>query len=78
MRFKIEDMTCNHCVMVITKAVHEIDPNAGVKTNIADRIFEIDSDLNAASAQLAISAAGYTAIQLDDETTFLITLRHAQ
>lgn len=68
MRFKIDDMTCQHCVMVITKAIKEIDPQAGVQANIPDRIFEIDSDLNAASVQLAIQAAGYTAIQLDDET----------
>lgn len=67
MRFKIKDMTCKHCVMVITKAIHDIDPQAGVQANIADRMIEIESDLNDVSVQLAIEAAGYTAIQLDDE-----------
>lgn len=67
MRFKIDDMTCNHCVMVITKAIHGIDPHANVQANIAARTVEIDGDVNAASAQFAMHVAGYTAIQLDDE-----------
>ncbi len=59
--FEVRDMTCNHCVGTITKAVKELDRNAEVRIDLATHRVEIDS--RAADAQAlrhAIEEAGYT------------------
>lgn len=32
----VSDMTCNHCVQTITKAIHAIEPQADVSINLAE------------------------------------------
>ena len=65
--FKVDDMTCGHCVSSITKAVQAIDPNAQVKVDLAAHRVQIDSTL-AAKAQLSdvIRDAGYTPVPVED------------
>ncbi len=59
--FKVEDMTCNHCVGTITRAVREVDRNAQIRIDLATHRVEVDG--GAADAQAlrhAIEEAGYT------------------
>ncbi len=65
--FKVDDMTCGHCVSSITKAVQAIDPNAQVKVDLAAHRVQIDSTL-ADKAQLsgAIREAGYMPVPVED------------
>ena len=38
----VKDMTCNHCVGVVTKAVKSVDPNATVNVDLpSKRVQEI-------------------------------------
>ena len=59
--FKVEGMTCGHCVRTVTEAVKSVDPNATVEVDLAAGRVSVTS--TAASAQLtqAIVAEGYAA-----------------
>lgn len=59
--FKIEDMTCGHCVAAITKAVQAVDPAAKVDIDLAAHQVRIDPRAGgAAQFDAAIRDAGYT------------------
>lgn len=58
--FTVNDMTCNHCAGVITRAVKAVDANAGVDIAVADKRVVIDSALPAQALADAIEDAGYT------------------
>jgi len=60
--FTVNDMTCNHCAGVITKAVKAIDAAARVDITVADKRVVIDSALPAQSFADAIEDAGYTPV----------------
>lgn len=57
----VTGMTCGHCVRAITQAVQEVDPQAVVKVDIADRAVSVQT--TAASDRIvdAIRDAGYEA-----------------
>jgi len=64
-QFQVNDMTCGHCVSVVTKAVRDIDPAAHVSVHLATKQVEVDSavvDVHAITR--AIAAAGYTAVEV--------------
>ena len=58
--FTVNDMTCNHCAGVITKAVKEVDANVDIA--VADKRVVIDSSLPAQQFAEAIEEAGYTPV----------------
>ena len=59
--FKVQDMTCGHCVSSITKAVLSIDPSATVTTDLATHQVQIEpSGSDVATLSGAIREAGYT------------------
>ena len=62
--YQVNDMTCGHCVSMITKAVKWVDPAAKVAIDLASKRVEIGS-ANATSSELkeAIEDAGYTAVE---------------
>lgn len=62
--FEVKDMTCGHCVSAITKALKEVDPEAQVQVNLADKQVQIEaahSDLQ--TLMTAMQDAGYTPVQ---------------
>lgn len=61
--FQVEDMTCGHCVSMITKAVHTVDPSASVTTELGQHLVNIASPAaNAQAMQAAITEAGYSPV----------------
>ncbi len=69
--FNVNDMTCGHCVSVITKAVKSVDPDAIVRIDLDTHRVEIASGKAVATVlSNAISEAGYTpAIVADAPST---------
>ena len=59
--FNVPDMTCDHCVCRITKAINALDATAKVEAKIAERKVLIESGLGAEQFAEAIREAGYTA-----------------
>jgi copper chaperone len=62
--FNVSDMTCGHCVGVITKAVQGVDPSASVKVDLSMQRVEIhDASISAQALAQAIRDEGYTPLQ---------------
>jgi copper chaperone len=61
--FKVDDMTCGHCVQTITQAVKGVDAGATLRIDLASHRVEIDSTkLDARRLRDAIADAGFTPI----------------
>jgi copper chaperone len=67
--FQVKDMTCGHCVSMITKAVHTVDPSASVTTELGQHLVNIGSPAaNAQAMQAAITEAGYSPVSATAQT----------
>lgn len=61
--YRIEDMTCGHCVSAITRAVRDVDAGAKVDVDLASHLVRIDTThADAAEFGEAITEAGYTPV----------------
>lgn len=63
--FKVEDMTCGHCVGVITKAIKAEDQNATVEIDLPTKMVKIESGKSAESFVSVITEAGYAIVIQD-------------
>ncbi|WP_334107503.1 heavy-metal-associated domain-containing protein [Methylobacillus sp.] len=59
--FKVNDMSCNHCVHAITQAALALDPQAKVDIDLPSKIVRIESSASTEAFRHAIDEAGYTA-----------------
>jgi copper chaperone len=59
---KVSGMTCNHCVMAVTRAVREVDPAAEVRVDLAAGRVQVEGKAAAAQVAAAIAEAGYEVI----------------
>jgi len=67
--FRVDDMTCGHCVGAITKAVQQVDPAADLQIDLATHRVQIGRSVASAAAfGAAMAEAGYTPAVLDDAT----------
>ncbi len=55
----VEDMTCKHCVARVTKAVQDVDKDAGVAIDLPGKKVRVDSAAALDRIAEAIDAAGY-------------------
>jgi len=59
--FRVDDMTCGHCVSTISKAVHAVDAGAKVEIDLAQHLVHIEpTEANSSELSVAIAEAGYT------------------
>lgn len=66
--YRVEDMTCGHCVSAITKAVRALDSGAKVDVDLSEHLVRIEPTGVAADELLnVITEAGYTAVQVAAE-----------
>ena len=64
--FEVNDMTCGHCVGVITKAVKAAAPGADVRIDLATHRVTVDgTEANSIQVGKAIRDAGYTPVAVD-------------
>ncbi|MDB5800833.1 MAG: copZ [Rhodocyclales bacterium] len=66
--FRVEDMSCGHCVDTITKAIKAADPNAAVEINLQAHVVRVESELAAEDISAAIVDAGYTPVAAPPDT----------
>ena len=57
--FKVQSMTCGHCVRAITQAVQARDPSASVEVRLAEGEVRVESGLSSKELIDVISAEGY-------------------
>ena len=61
--FQVNDMSCGHCVGVITRAVKDADRDAEVRIDLSKHLVEIEPKTsNAEQLRAAIAEAGYTPV----------------
>jgi copper chaperone len=58
--FRVDDMSCSHCVATITGAVKQADPAAEVSTDLARHLVQVNSASAAGAIEKAIRDAGYS------------------
>ena len=64
--FQLNDMTCDHCVGAIAKALKAVDAAATVRFDLAEHRVDIESGkADAAELSAAIRQAGYTPVQVE-------------
>ena len=61
--FKVEDMTCGHCVSMITKAVKEVDAAGRVEVDLQAKRVRVESTQDPDEIRVAIEEAGYTPVR---------------
>lgn len=62
MEFKVEDMTCGHCVMSVTKAVKAAEPAAKVDIDLTAKRVRVEGTEARDKVEAAIRDAGYTPV----------------
>ncbi|NUF50291.1 heavy-metal-associated domain-containing protein [Gilliamella sp. ESL0250] len=60
MKLIVDNMSCQHCVKMITKAINDIDPNAKVTVDLTKREVDIENSFISQEAAItAVNEAGY-------------------
>ena len=60
--FKVEGMSCQHCVAAVTRSIHEIDAAAQVQVDLEHGRVVVASTEGIDALKEAIDEAGYTVI----------------
>ena len=64
--YRVENMTCGHCVRTVEAAVHAVDATAVVDVDLAAGLVRVDGDeADPQRVVLAIRAAGYPTSRVD-------------
>jgi copper chaperone len=58
--FKVQDMTCGHCVARVTKQLQTFDPEARVEIDLPAREVSIDGAADRGDYAYALRDAGYS------------------
>ncbi|MDP2867350.1 heavy-metal-associated domain-containing protein [Methyloversatilis sp.] len=63
--FEVKDMTCGHCVSIITRALKATDKDAGVRIDLATKRVHVEPvSADADDIAEAIRDAGYTPVSV--------------
>ncbi|MCQ4271316.1 cation transporter [Pseudomonas kuykendallii] len=57
--FKVQGMTCGHCVRAVTAALQGVDPQARVEVDLAAKEVRVESEAEARALIEAIREEGY-------------------
>ena len=63
--FRVNDMTCGHCVDTVERAVKAVDPSAEVRIDLAMKEVAIGSSESAQAFSRAMKGVGYTPVLKD-------------
>ena len=56
---KIQGMTCNHCVGVVTRTVKQVDPNAEVQVDLPSKRVRVNTSRSFSELEKALGEVGY-------------------
>lgn len=63
--FLVPDMTCGHCVKMITSTIHEFSPNAIIQADPATHWLTVEAtDTDPQTIIMKLQAAGYSPQQV--------------
>jgi len=64
LKLKIENMTCNHCISLVTKAIKQQEGSALVEVDLSTNTATIDSLLDEQDIITALDEIGYSATKI--------------
>ena len=59
LKLTVPDMSCDHCVGAVTKALKSVDADAEVAVDLSTKSVTISSDASGEKIAAALSKAGY-------------------
>lgn len=59
LEFTLPTMTCGHCVSMVTKAIKQADPKAGVEIDLASHRVQVETIEDRETIESAVTEAGY-------------------
>jgi copper chaperone len=63
--FRVDDMSCGHCVRAIKQAVRALDAGAAVDVDLSRHLVRVQaSHLDAPAVSLALQQAGYSPVDV--------------
>lgn len=57
--FKLDAMSCSHCVATVTETIKEVDPQARVEVDLDRKQVKVESSRDKARIAQALTEAGY-------------------
>ncbi|MDK1493783.1 heavy-metal-associated domain-containing protein [Sinorhizobium sp. 7-81] len=63
-RYKIDDMSCGHCVSTVEKAIRGIDPAAKVNVDLGTKEVSVETTADSGMIAQALKTAGYDSLRL--------------
>lgn len=60
--FKVEGMTCNHCVQAVTRSLTQLDSTAKVVVDLPSQTVKVESTQDPKALAAEIEEAGYTVV----------------
>lgn len=74
--FRVDDMTCGHCVSTITKAIRGADKDAKVTIDLSQHLVMVEpTEADAQELSDAIAEAGYTPVPVQAATVVAKTAK---
>ena len=64
MEFRVENMTCGHCVRAVTEAIRRLDPKADVSAELEAGRLHVNSTADKVAIVAALAEEGYPASPL--------------
>lgn len=59
MEFKVDSMSCGHCVKAVTQAVQSVDPQAKVDVDLGSHTVRVETAREETAVAAALTEAGY-------------------
>lgn len=64
MKFRIDNMTCGGCARSVTATIQDLDPNAQVNIDVASKLVEVKSQVDAAQLIAALTEDGFPPVSV--------------
>jgi copper chaperone len=57
--FKVDAMSCGHCVTLVTETIKQVDPQARVEVDLASKKVQVESSQDRGRIAQALTEVGY-------------------
>jgi copper chaperone len=57
--FKVDAMSCGHCVSLVTDTIKQVDPQARVEVDLASKKVQVESSQDRGRIAQALAEVGY-------------------
>lgn len=70
--YRVENMTCSHCVRTVEAAIHAVDATAVVAVDLTAGTVRVDGSVDPQRVVPAIREAGYPTSRIDEKAVSIV------